>query len=108
MKKDIISPQISQRLFFAIEQLTEAGQLNGVPEFSSRYGIGLRLAYMQRQEPDRRILRPAWLTYIVRDYGISAEWLLLGEGNMFRSKDKKQAIRAKSVQEIKRLADTLL
>lgn len=37
----------------------------------------------QRREPWRRILRPEWLSLMVRKYGVSADWLLTGRGQMF-------------------------
>ena len=108
MKEDIISPHISTRVFYAIDQLTEAGQLTGLQEFCKRYGISTRLAYFQRQDPERRIIRLSWLTYLVRDYNISAHWLLTGEGPMTREVTAEAQKRAKNVQEIHRLLDSLL
>lgn len=39
----------------------------------------------------RDIFQPAWLTYLVEEYNISAEWLLTGRGDiMDRSKKTKE------------------
>ena len=39
----------------------------------------------------RDIFQPAWLTYIVEEYNISAEWLLTGRGEiMARSRKIKE------------------
>lgn len=108
MKNDIISPQVSTRFFFALEQLITKGDLSCVSEFCKRYDINERLAYYQRKDPERNILKTAWLSYIVRDYNVSAEWLLLGEGPMMREKSEKDRLRANTVQTIKGLLDTLL
>lgn len=108
MDKDIINPQVSQRFFEALETLIAQRTIAGIGEFCRRYGINERCAYFQRTEPERRILRPSWLTYLVRDYHVNASWLLLGVGNMFAEGPILSEKRAKTVQEIKRLADSLL
>lgn len=108
MNPDVISPQISERVFLAIDALIQSGRLSNLQEFCTRYGISLRLAYFQRNEPARRILRPSWLTYLVRDYGVSADWLLLGEGFMLRDPALRDEKRAKNVQQIRDLLAELL
>ena len=108
MKNDIESAHVSTRFFYAIEQLTAAGRIDGVKEFAKRYGLNKRSMYFQRTEPDRRIITPAWLVYLVRDYGVSAEFLLTGEGPMLRNTAENVDIRAKKVQEIKKQLDNLI
>lgn len=108
MKLDIISQEISQRVFMAIDKLTNEGKLNGVSEFASKYNINLRLLYFQKNEPERRIVRLSWLSYLVNDYKISAHWLITGVGNFYGDAVVISQKRAKAVQEIKHLADTLL
>ena len=36
-----------------------------------------------KSNPDRSVLKPKWIVYLVRDYNVSAQWLLLGKGGMF-------------------------
>ena len=40
------------------------------------------------KDPSRDIFQPAWLTYLVEDYGVSAQWLLTGVGEFYKG-DKK-------------------
>ena len=71
------------RFFEAIDILREEHVIRGLKTFAHRYGINDRNIWVQRREPARQIFQPAWLTYLVRDYAISAEWLLLGAGPVF-------------------------
>lgn len=36
--------------------------------------------YQQAADHSRRILRVEWLTYLVLEHGVSADWLLTGRG----------------------------
>lgn len=36
-----------------------------------------------RKNPDRSVLKPEWIYYLVYDYGVSLEWIIFGEGSMF-------------------------
>lgn len=46
----------------------------------------------------RDIFQPAWLTYLVRDFGVSAAWLLTGVGGMFVPGINKKAALSKKVE----------
>ena len=108
MKNDIESAHVSTRFFFALEQLTAAGRIAGVKEFAKRYGLNARSMYFQRKEPDRRIITPAWLVYLVRDYGVSPEYLLTGDGPILQNTVENVDLRARKVQEIKTQLDNLI
>lgn len=36
------------------------------------------------KDPRRDIFQAAWLAYLVKDYKVSAEWLLTGQGNFYK------------------------
>lgn len=69
------------RFFEALAWLKAAKQLRGVKTFCDRYGIHRR-TLRRIQQTHSLDFRAAWLTYLVKDYGISAQWLLTGEGQM--------------------------
>lgn len=77
------SVKINRRFFKALRLLKAHRAIRGIKTFTDRYGINRRNMATCEKEPHRGLFQLAWLTYIVRDYGVSARWLVLGEGNIF-------------------------
>lgn len=78
------SHDITHRFFEALDALKELKHIRGLKTFSNRYGINTGNFWVVKRNNER--IRPEWLAYLVRDYGVSATWLLLGEGKMFSKK----------------------
>lgn len=68
------SVKINRRFFKALRLLKAHRAIRG---------INRRNMATCEKEPHRGLFQLAWLTYIVRDYGVSARWLVLGEGDIF-------------------------
>lgn len=75
------SQVIVRRFFEALNILKENKAIRGKKTFTDRYGINRWNLNTLEKEPERDIFQVSWLNYLVRDYGISAEWLLTGRGN---------------------------
>lgn len=73
---------IVERFFEALAWLKESRQIRGVKTFTDRYGIHRRSLQRLQKNPGTNDFKAAWLTYLVTDFGISADWLLTGEGRM--------------------------
>ena len=83
------SIEVVNRFFTAIDNLCRDKYMRGLKSFSRRYGVNDRNFWLQRREPERNIFQPAWLSYLVRDYAVSATWLLTGEGDFYDSERKR-------------------
>lgn len=79
---------ITKRFFMALETLQMQRKIRGLRTFTEKYGLNYWNFYTLKSEPEHRVMKAEYLTYIVRDFGVSADWLLLGVGDMFKeSKD---------------------
>lgn len=78
------SQEIIKRFFTALYYLKDTKAIRGKGTFIQQYGIDRRNLQKLEKDPSRDIFQPAWLNYLVRDYGISATWLLTGRGEIIR------------------------
>lgn len=78
---------VRSRFFEALGRLTRGDEkvMRGRATFCRAYGINRRNLWAMERNPGAGILDPAWLTYLVRDFGVSAHWLLTGRGEWMRS-----------------------
>lgn len=85
------SQAIIKRFFQTLQFLKEAKVIRGKQTFTREHGINRWNMNTLEKNPASDIFQAAWLAYLVKDYGISAHWLLTGEGNMFMKIDTKSA-----------------
>lgn len=82
-----ISPEgvnITRRFFKAIETLKAQKRIRGLQTFTREHGINRRNLQNVMANPSNSFLKPEWIAYLVKDYNVSAEWILLGTGDFFR------------------------
>jgi hypothetical protein len=80
------SQKVISRFFQALYYLKSERVIRGKQTFTSRYGINRWNMNTLEKDLARDIFQTAWLTYLVNDYGISAEWLLTGKGDICAKK----------------------
>lgn len=83
MKISSDGEEITRRFFVALEKLIEHKYIRGVKTFSTKYNINYWNFKTLQKEPDKRILKPEYIQYLVNDYGISAKWIITGKGEIF-------------------------
>ena len=71
----------TDRFFQAYDRLIADG-LTSRNRICRELDIDRRNFEKQRTDHSRRILRTEWLTHLVLNYGVSADWLLTGRGGM--------------------------
>lgn len=76
--------EITRRFFEALDMIKAQKRIRGMQTFTREYGINYWNFCTARKEGQR--IKQEWLTYIVRDYDVSADWLLTGKGGMFSKK----------------------
>ena len=74
---------VTNRFFEAIVMLKAQKKIRGLQTFTREYGINRWNLNTVKSNPERSVLKPEWIVYLVRDYNVSAEWILLGKGGMF-------------------------
>lgn len=77
---------ITLRFFSALDRLKADKVIHGVSNFTSRYGIDRRNLYQLKKDPERDIFKTWWLSALVADYNVSANWLLTGKGSFYTNK----------------------
>lgn len=77
------SQAVIRRFFVAVRTLIEQKRLRGLQTFTRRYGINRRNFLTLEKQPERDMFQLEWFAALVRDWGVSARWLLTGDGEMF-------------------------
>ena len=80
--------QITRRFFKAIEELKARKEIRGLGTFTNRYNINRWNLITVRDNPENSNLKPEYISYLIEGYNISAEWILLGRGTMFKNEQK--------------------
>ncbi len=83
------SQAIVKRFFAALYRLKDDKKIRGKQTFTREYDINRWNLNTLEKEPERDIFQVAWLSLLVRDYGVSAMWLLTGFGDFYQKKKRK-------------------
>lgn len=76
------SQKIISRFFQALYHLKEEKKIRGKQTFTRKFEINRWNMNTLEKDMSRDIFQPAWLTYLVTEYHVSAEWLLTGQGSI--------------------------
>jgi hypothetical protein len=81
------SIKVILRFYETVEKLIETRQIRGKQTFTSKYGINRRNFNFVEKNPHSNMFQIAWLGHLIRDYNVSSEWLMTGEGQMFNKNE---------------------
>ena len=73
---------ITKRFFHAIDVLIVQRKMRGLNTFAKKYNINYWNLCTLRKEPERRVLKVEYVSFLVRDFGVSPTYILLGVGSI--------------------------
>lgn len=76
--------EITNRFFLAVDTLKAQGRIRSLLHLTEMYGLNYGNTHTIKKHPERYRISPDILASICRDFGVSAEWLLLGIEPMFK------------------------
>jgi len=77
------SQEVVKRFFEALNALKATKKIRGKQTFTKAYGVNRRNMWHVENNLESDGFQTAWLTYLVRDFNVSAIWLLTGKGEIF-------------------------
>ena len=84
------SQKVIARFFEALYRLKADHIIRGKQTFTARCDINRWNLNTLEKDMSRDIFQAAWLSYLVTEYGVSAQWLLTGRGEFYTK--KKEAV----------------
>lgn len=79
---DRINAAVIARMFEAIDMLIAAKKVRGLKTITDMYGLNRPNLIRLRNDPKKKFY-PYYMWILVIDFGVSARWLVAGQGNMF-------------------------
>ena len=83
--------EINRRFFEAIDALQDAGEIKHLTAFCAKYGLydkkymRIRTALRDVKQTDYKHVDLIAIGYLVQDYNISADWIMTGKGDMYKT-----------------------
>ena len=81
------SAYIIKRFYEALDMLIANGTLAGVQTFTKEYNINRWNLQTVRANPESDMFQLIWISHLVSDFGVSAEWIMTGRGGMFNKRN---------------------
>jgi|SRR5665647_3033682 len=89
--------EIMNRFYEAVSVLILHKKIRGIQTYCTLASIDRRHFYAQKKEISRGWFQMAWMLPLIKEFGLSSDWLLLGKGSMFVIKSEQKQ-REKALQ----------
>ncbi len=86
---------VIKRFYEALDVVIMQKRIRGVQTFTREHNINRRNFITVRNNPVSDMFQLSWLTFIVKDFGVSSDWLLTGRGNMFKAESTLKKLKPK-------------
>lgn len=74
---------INHRFFLAVDALKDSKQMKNLEFFAKKYNVNRSFLNYARNHPEA-LLRPETIANFAREYKISIDYLMFGEGGIFK------------------------
>ena len=85
INKDCI--EVTNRFFYAIDMLKAQKKIRGLQTFTKEHNLNRWTLNRAKFHPEKSSIKIEWIIYLVKDFGVSLDWLILGKGEMFKKKN---------------------
>jgi hypothetical protein len=91
------SKEVTDRFLLAFDALYYKGAIKNINAFCEKHDVSRSAIYSLIKERKTKWFRGEWLVFLARDYGVSAHWLLTGEGSMFEKSPMTVLMEVKNI-----------
>jgi len=84
-----LGTEITVRFFLAVDTLIAQGKLRSLRQFTIMYGLNYGNTYTLRNTPSFVSLKAELVANLCNDFGVSADYVLLGIEPMFKKTKRK-------------------
>lgn len=82
------SIKVIERFYEALDLIVASKKIRGILTFTNALGIDRRNFLAVKKNPKSDAFQVSWLAVLISEYGVSAKWLMTGQGGMFDSESK--------------------
>lgn len=82
------SIKIIERFYEALDFVVANKMIRGKKTFCDKHGIDRWNMNTVKKKPESDMFQLSWISDLCNDFGISAKWIMTGEGGMFEKTDQ--------------------